>query len=79
MPKVVPQRQRIEQKGRLLQNVLGGLASGPVPKAGGFWFFNYQGIRGRNAHPTARSLSPIIQNFPTNRWNYQPCSQRPSA
>jgi len=28
-----------------LQNVFGGSASGPIPKAGGFWFFNYQGVR----------------------------------
>jgi hypothetical protein len=52
---------------RLLQNVFGGTASGPVPKVGGFWFVNYQGIRARNGiDPTASSLSPIIQSFPTN-------------
>jgi hypothetical protein len=54
-------------RARLLQNVFGGTMSGPVPKVGGFWFFNYQGIRARNGiDPTASSLSPIIQNFPTN-------------
>ena len=54
-------------RARLLQNVFGGTASGPVPKLGGFWFFNFQGIRARNGiDPTASNLSPIIQNFPTN-------------
>jgi hypothetical protein len=54
-------------RARLLQNVFGGTASGPVPKAGGFWLFNYQGIRSRNGiDPNASSLSPIIQNFPIN-------------
>jgi hypothetical protein len=54
-------------RARLLQNVFGGTMSGPVPKLGGFWFFNYQGMRARNGiDPTASSLSPIIQNFPTN-------------
>jgi hypothetical protein len=57
----------LSKRARLLQNVFGGSASGPVPKAGGFWFFNYQGIRARNGiDPIASSLSPIIQNFPTN-------------
>jgi hypothetical protein len=57
----------LSRRARLLQNVFGGTASGPVPKAGGFWFFNYQGTRARNGlDPTASSLSPIIQNFPTN-------------
>ena len=37
-----------KQRGRLLQNVFGGDASGPLPKLGGFWFFNYQGVRARN-------------------------------
>jgi hypothetical protein len=57
----------LSNKARLLQNVFGGTASGPVPKVGGFWLFNYQGMRARNGiDPTASSLSPIIQNFPTN-------------
>src|SRR6266849_2359536 len=30
----------VSKKARLLQNVFGGTGSGPVPKAGGFWFFN---------------------------------------
>src|SRR3989475_11066243 len=32
----------VSKKARLLQNVFGGSGSGPVPKAGGFWFFYYQ-------------------------------------
>lgn len=57
----------LSKRGRLLQNVFGGSASGPAPQVGGFWFFNYQGIRARNGiDPTSSSLSPIIQNFPTN-------------
>lgn len=57
----------LSKNARLLQNVFGGTASGPMPKVGGSWFFNYQGIRSRNGiDPTASSLSPIIQNFPTN-------------
>jgi hypothetical protein len=57
----------LRKKARLLQNVFGGTASGPVPKVGGYWFFNYQGVRARNGvDPNGSSLSPIIQNFPTN-------------
>ncbi len=55
------------KRARLLQNVFGGSASGPVPWAGGFWFFNYQGVRGRNGlDPSGASLNPLIQAFPTN-------------
>jgi hypothetical protein len=55
------------KRARLLQNVFGGSASGPVPGAGGFWFFNYQGVRARNGlDPLGSSLSPIVQLFPTN-------------
>ena len=55
------------KRGRLLQNVFGGSASGPVPWAGGFWFFNYQGVRSRNGiDPAGASLRPIISSFPTN-------------
>src|SRR5215212_4663077 len=32
-----------KRRPKFLQNVFGGSASGPVPAAGGFWFFNYQG------------------------------------
>ncbi len=56
-----------KKRGRLLQNVFGGSASGPIPKLGGFWFFNYQGVRGRNGIDTAGAvLNPIMQNFPRN-------------
>jgi hypothetical protein len=55
------------KRGRLLQNVFGGNASGPVPKVGGYWFFNYQGVRARNGiDPIGSSLAPTIQVFPTN-------------
>lgn len=57
----------VSKRARLLQNVFGGSASGPVPKLGGFWFFNYQGVRARNGlDPLGSSLTPTIQNFPTN-------------
>ncbi|HEX8922846.1 MAG TPA: carboxypeptidase-like regulatory domain-containing protein, partial [Pyrinomonadaceae bacterium] len=55
------------KRGRLLQNVFGGTASGPVPKLGGYWFFNYQGVRARNGiDPIGSSVAPTIQAFPTN-------------
>lgn len=54
-------------RGRLLQNVFGGSASGPLPKLGGYWFFNYQGVRARNGiDPTGSTTAPIVQNIPTN-------------
>jgi hypothetical protein len=54
------------KRARLLQNVFGGSASGPVPKLGGFWFFNYQGVRARNGlDPSGSSLAPIVQVIPT--------------
>src|SRR3989441_9452768 len=57
----------VSKKARLLQNVFGGSGSGPVPKLGGFWFFNYQGVRARNGiDPNASALFPTIQAFPTN-------------
>jgi Carboxypeptidase regulatory-like domain len=57
----------VAKRARLLQNVFGGSASGPIPKVGGFWFFNYQGVRARNGvDPAGSSLTPTIQNFPTN-------------
>lgn len=57
----------VGKRARLLQNVFGGSGSGPVPKVGGFWFFNYQGIRARNGlDPNGSALTPTIQNFPTN-------------
>jgi hypothetical protein len=55
------------KRGRLLQNVFGGTASGPIPKAGGYWFFNYQGVRARNGiDPLGSSLAPTVQAFPRN-------------
>ncbi|HEY6118800.1 MAG TPA: TonB-dependent receptor [Pyrinomonadaceae bacterium] len=60
-------RNGVSKRARLLQNVFGGSISGPVPKLGGFWFFNYQGVRARNGlDPNGSSLTPTIQNFPTN-------------
>lgn len=57
----------VSKRARLLQNVFGGSGSGPVPVLGGFWFFNYQGVRARNGlDPNGSSLTPTIQNFPTN-------------
>jgi hypothetical protein len=54
------------KRGRLLQNVFGGSVSGPIPKVGGFWFFNYQGVRARNGiDPLGSSTSPTVQAFPT--------------
>jgi hypothetical protein len=55
------------KRGRLLQNVFGGSGSGPIPKLGGYWFFNYQGVRARNGiDPNGSSTAPIVQNFPTS-------------
>ena len=57
----------VSKRARLLQNVFGFSGSGPVPALGGFWFFNYQGVRARNGlDPLGSSLTPTIQNFPTN-------------
>lgn len=56
-----------KKKGRLLQNVVGGSVSGPLPKLGGFWFFNLQGVRARNGiDPNGSSLRPTIPAFPRN-------------
>lgn len=56
-----------KRRGKLLQNVFGGSSSGPVPGAGGFWFFNYQGVRARNGvDPNGSTTNPIVQVFPTN-------------
>src|SRR5689334_5890572 len=57
----------VSKRARLLQNVFGGSASGPVPVLKGFWFFNYQGVRARNGlDPNGSALTPTIQNFPKN-------------
>lgn len=59
-------RNGVSKRARLLQNVFGGSGSGPVPKLGGFWFFNYQGVRARNGlDPLGSALTPTIQSFPT--------------
>jgi hypothetical protein len=56
-----------KKRGRLLQNVVGGSVSGPLPKLGGFWFFNIQAVRARNGiDPNGSSLRPTIQAFPRN-------------
>jgi hypothetical protein len=53
-------------RGRLLQNVFGGSASGPFWGLGGFWFVNYQGVRARNGlDPNGATLNPTIPTFPT--------------
>ena len=58
---------RVSKRARLLQNVFGGSGSGPVPALGGFWFFNYQGVRARNGlDPNGSSLTPTVQNIPRN-------------
>ena len=55
----------VSKRARLLQNVFGGSGSGPVPVLGGFWFFNYQGVRARNGlDPLGSALTPQIQAFP---------------
>jgi hypothetical protein len=60
-------RNGLSNRARLLQNVFGGSASGPMPLVGGFWFFNYQGVRGRNGlDPGGAVSAPIVQAFPTN-------------
>jgi hypothetical protein len=56
-----------KNRGRLLQNVFGGDGSGPMPKLGGYWFFNYQGVRARNGiDPSGSVINPIIPTFPRN-------------
>lgn len=56
-----------KKRGRLLQNVFGGDVSGPIPKLGGFWFFNYQGVRARNGiDPAGSVVTPTIPTFPRN-------------
>lgn len=60
-------RNGVSKRARLLQNVFGGSGSGPVPKLGGFWFFNYQGVRARNGlDPLGSSLTPTIPAFPVD-------------
>ena len=56
-----------EPRAKLIQNVIGGQASGPFPLLKGFWFANVQAIRGRNGvDPNGSSINPTITAFATN-------------
>jgi Carboxypeptidase regulatory-like domain/TonB dependent receptor len=56
-----------QPRAKLTQNVVGIDGSGPVPIAKGYWFFNVQGIRGRNAiDPNGSSTTHKYNAFPTN-------------
>jgi hypothetical protein len=56
-----------EPRAKLIQNVIGGQASGPFPLLKGFWFANVQAIRGRNGvDPNGSSISPTITAFAMN-------------
>ena len=55
-----------EPRAKLIQNVMGGQASGPFPLVKGFWFANVQAIRGRNGvDPNGSSINPTIAAFAT--------------
>ena len=55
-------------RAKLTQNVVGLDGSGPIPFLKGFWFFNVQGLRGRNGiDPSGSSVTNQSFNaFPTN-------------
>jgi Carboxypeptidase regulatory-like domain/TonB dependent receptor len=55
-------------RAKLTQNVVGLDGSGPIPFLKGFWFFNVQGLRGRNGiDPSGSSVTNQNFNaFPTN-------------
>src|SRR6266403_2418967 len=55
-------------RAKLTQNVVGLDGSGPMPFLKGFWFFNVQGVRGRNGiDPSGSSVTnQNINAFPTN-------------
>jgi hypothetical protein len=56
-----------QPRAKLIQNVIGGQASGPFPLLKGFWFANVQAIRGRNGvDPNGSSISPTITAFAMN-------------
>jgi hypothetical protein len=56
-----------EPRAKLIQNVMGGQASGPFPLLKGFWFTNVQAIRSRNGvDPNGSSINPTIAAFATN-------------
>jgi len=59
--------QKNKPRAKLTQNVVGLDGSGPIPYLKGFWFFNVQGVRGRNGiDPSGSSVQPTINAFPTN-------------
>jgi Carboxypeptidase regulatory-like domain/TonB dependent receptor len=56
-----------QPRARLIQNVMGGQASGPFPLLKGFWFANAQATRGRNGvDPNTSNINPTIAAFATN-------------
>ena len=58
---------RSSPRAKLTQNVVGIDGSGPIPVLKGYWFFNVQGIRGRNAiDPNGSSTSHKYNAFPTD-------------
>jgi Carboxypeptidase regulatory-like domain len=61
-------RAHLDQpRAKLVQNVIGGQAGGPVPWLKGFWFANMQVIRGRNGVDTnGSSINPTITALPMN-------------
>jgi hypothetical protein len=55
-----------QPRAKLIQNVMGGQASGPVPLLKGFWFANVQATRGRNGvDPNTSNINPTIAAFAT--------------
>lgn len=56
-----------EPRAKLIQNVIGGQASGPFPLLKGFWFTNVQAIRSRNGvDPNGSTINPTLAAFATN-------------
>src|SRR6266403_1557309 len=54
-------------RAKLTQNIVGLDGSGPMPFLKGFWFFNVQGVRGRNGiDPSGSSVTHKYNAFPTN-------------
>src|SRR6266403_1238362 len=54
-------------RARLTQNIVGLDGSGPMPFLKGFWFFNVQGVRGRNGiDPSGSSVTHKYNAFQTN-------------
>jgi len=51
-------------RAKLTQNVVGLDGSGPMPFLKGFWFFNVEGIRGRNGiDPNGSSITHKYNAF----------------